>query len=124
MPDERETNDLAELIRDLSGGEFHEGATKEMKELVASMMEVERNTGGKPKGKLTVTLDVVLDGGILDIRGSVSVKKPSKVNGRVMRYGTQDGVLLREDPRQGLLALGRGQVRDAVPDFRDKKDRD
>lgn len=121
MPED--TNDLAGLLRDISGGEFHSGATKEMKELVAAMKEVERNTGGKPKGKLTITFDLTLDGGMIDIRGGVSVKKPSKVNGRTMRYGTEDGVLVKEDPRQHVLALERGAVRDAVPDVRDRKDR-
>src|SRR5205807_359887 len=110
----------AGLIKDIGAGEFHEGATAKLKKLVATMKEVERNTGGKPKGKLTITFGLTLDRGVIDIDASVKVAEPSTVNGRTMRYGTEDGVLVKEDPRQGLLALGRGPVRDATPDVRDR----
>lgn len=106
---ETETNDLAALVKDINGGEFHQGATKAMKTLVASLKDVERNLGGTPKGKLIIAFDLKLEKGIIDIRASVKVTEPSSIAGRTMRYGTEDGVLLKEDPRQHILGLTDGR---------------
>lgn len=121
MADQTEPRNLAELLQDISGGDFHNAATNKLTDLVATMKEVERNQGGKPKGRLTITLSLELDRGMIEIDGSVKVSEPSTVNGRTFMYGNPDGTLVKEDPRQHALALGAGESRDGVPDIRERQ---
>lgn len=116
MP-QKDPNTIAELICDIDGGNFQEGATEKLAQLVRTMKERERNSGGKPKGKIVVALNLTLDRGMIEITGDVKVTEPSTVHGRTFMYGTDQGALVKEDPRQHALAL-EAPVRDGVPDLR------
>lgn len=118
-----ETENLADLLKEMSGGEFHESATKRLEKLVQTLHERVRNGGGKPKGKLTLVLTFKLDRGVIEIEGDVKVTEPATVHGRDFRYGTDDGRLVKEDPRNLTLALeSPRQPRDATPDRRNVRD--
>lgn len=109
--------DLTGVLQDISGGEFHAVATARLAALAATMQSVERNAGGKPKGKLTINLTLKLDRGVFEIDADIKVVEPATITGRTFMYANQDGGLVKEDPRQGSLALA-APVRDGTPDVR------
>ncbi len=113
---------LTGVIEQIDAGNFVAQATNKTAKLVTVMNDRARDGGGKVKGKITITLEFILDRGIFEINGKASVVEPATVHGRTFLYGKDDGSLVREDPRQGMLALAT-PVRDGTPDLRGGRDR-
>lgn len=116
MADERRS--LADVLLALGNGSFHEEATEALSSLVKELARVAEASGGKPKGKLVLTINFQLDRGIMDVDPSVKVTQPATVRARTIMYPAPDGRLSKNDLRQGMLALeqardvGHGKVRD------------
>jgi hypothetical protein len=107
MPDEQEGQErsLAQVLKELGGGSFHREASEALATLVKEMWRVAEAAGGKPKGKLVLTLNLSLDRGIMDLDPSVKVTTPATIRARTIMYPGPDGRLSRNDFRQGALAL-------------------
>lgn len=107
---EKTTEDMTitDLLEQIGGGELVAGATAKLRKLVTTMQESARNSGGKPTGKVTIGIKLKLDRGTFEVDGDVKVSEPSTIHARTILWGTKDGQLLREDPRQGSLALAAG----------------
>lgn len=108
MP-EPEVLDLSDLLQSISGGDFHVNATRKLAKLVETMHAVARNAGGAPKGKLAISISFKLDRGVMEIDADAKVVEPATVRGRTILWATEQGGLVREDPRQGSLALTAGE---------------
>jgi hypothetical protein len=93
-------NSFAEIISQVSHGAINDEATNELKALVAEMMRCARDVGGKPKGKIVVTLSLALEKGIFDVYGSVKAQMPAKVQPRAILYAAKNGLLSENDQRQ------------------------
>lgn len=93
----------ADTIRDATRGEFNDVATKEMTALLDDMQNAERTIGGKQKGKLTVTLEFILEQGKLFTQAIVNTKRPPRVKPTAVMFIGRDGTLSQEDTRQGAL---------------------
>lgn len=118
MPEISDTpanDNFAEFIRSISSGAFHDEATEALKTVVREIVRVAEASGGKPKGKLVLTINMQMDRGVMDVNPDVKITTPSTVRARSIMYPTRDGGLSRTDQRQ--LALP--GVRDAMPDVRD-----
>jgi hypothetical protein len=109
-----EVLDLADLLRSISGGDFHDDATNKLVKLVATMRNVAQNTGGAAKGKLVITVTAKLDRGMFDIDADMKVTEPATVRGRTVLWSNENGELVRQDPRQTTLALS-APVKDGTP---------
>lgn len=118
MPQETQHASLANVLVGLGHGRFHEEATEALQKVVKEMNRVADSGGGKPKGKLVITLDLVLDRGIFELNPSIKITTPATVRARTIMYSTPDGQLSKNDTRQGMLGLeaprdvGFGEVRD------------
>jgi hypothetical protein len=97
---------FAETVASVARGEINDDATKELRALVAEMMRLERTAGGKPKGKITLTISLKLDRGVFETEASTKVTYPPKVQPRAMLYVQADGGLSEHNPHQGSLDLG------------------
>jgi hypothetical protein len=109
---------LANVLVGLGQGRFHDEATEALQRLVKEMNRVAEAGGGKPKGKLVITLDLMLDRGIFELNPGVKVTTPATVRARTIMFSTPDGQLSKNDLRQGTLGLegakdvGFGEVKD------------
>ena len=97
---------FAETLRTINGGDFEAEATEALRELVQRIQHVAEHGGGKPKGKIVVALTIKQDRGIMEIEPDIKVVTPGLVRNRTIMYGTPDGRLVANDPRQTSLALG------------------
>lgn len=117
---------LTEVLEVLGQGRFVEEATAQLRGLVKEMNRVAEIGGGKPKGKLTITLSLGLDRGIFDLEPSIKITTPASVRARTIMYSTADGQLSKNDTRQGFLPLAEAKdvsTRGAVRDVRDIRER-
>ncbi|MCW2395864.1 MULTISPECIES: hypothetical protein [unclassified Sphingobium] len=93
-------NTLAEFIRNLEDGQFDADCYQEVKELAANMTEHAWNNGGKAKGKLTITLDFIQEGGIVEIKSAFKVVAPVDRRPKSVMWMTEDNRFTRTRPGQ------------------------
>lgn len=103
---------MTDIVRTFSAflGEVDEGRlqadlTNEMTDLVAAMSNHAAEFGGKPKGKIVITLDLKLDGGVFEVAGEVKTTKPKTARARSIFWATPENHLSRMNPRQQQLPL-------------------
>jgi hypothetical protein len=96
---------LSDLLLEISQGRFHEEATAALTQLVKEMNRVADVGGGKPKGKLVLTINFMMDRGIMEVDPGVKITTPATPRARVIMYTTPDGRLSKNDTRQGMLDL-------------------
>jgi hypothetical protein len=107
------------FIEGLSRGSLNDEATDQLRELVKEMTRIAETSGGKPKGKLVLTINLMLDRGIMDVDPKLTVTRPTPVRARSVMYALADGRLSKNDVRQNELALSSGGVKDGTPDVKD-----
>lgn len=86
-------------------GSFHEELTEKLTDLVGRMSNEFQDNGGKPKAKITITLDMKLDGGVFEITPDVKIKEPPRARSKAVFWATPDNRLTKVNPRQGNLPL-------------------
>ncbi len=96
---------LAEVLKAIAQGRFHDEATQALGALVKDMMRVADISGGKPKGTFVLTLKMSLDRGILELDPAVKVTAPATIRARTIMYPDKNGRLSRNDISQTQLAL-------------------
>lgn len=127
--DDQQEETLVDTLKGIAQGRFVEEATDQMRTLVKEMNRVASIGGGKPKGKLVITLNLTLDRNVFDLEPSIRVTTPAAVRARTVMFSTADGRLLKQAPPspQQQLALGEGQrdVKDVSTraDVRDIRER-
>lgn len=86
-------------------GQLRHGTTQaELSEMLSECVNRTRETGSA--ATLTLTLKILPDGdGTYRIEDKAVHKLPSMKRGATIMYGTPDGNLLREDPRQAELDI-------------------
>jgi len=92
---------LSSLLGSLQQGELDADASNQLREIVAAL----HGAHGKPKAKMTITLDFELDSGVINISGDYAVKLPRRARGRTIFWATPENNLSRQDPRQAEMAF-------------------
>lgn len=103
---------IVDVLTGLGGGRFVEEATAQLKTLVKEMNRVAESGGGKPKGKIVITLALGLDRGIFDLEPTVQVKPPSTVRARTIMYSGVDGRLSKNAPPSNQHQLPLSEAKD------------
>jgi len=81
------------------------GATQEeLSEKLSEAVNMARETGKPAEVTLKITVKPVGDGQY-ELRDKVSAKLPELQRGMTLMFGTPDGNLMREDPRQKKMDL-------------------
>lgn len=110
---------FAQLLQVAEDGALLSDLSDEVREAMLQLQACEMQ-GGKPKAKITLTLGVRLDRGLVEVEGDFAVKVPKLRRGRTILHLTPSGDLSRVDPRQPQLpfrdanAGQAGQIRTVV----------
>jgi hypothetical protein len=98
MADEELT--LADLLKVLAHGAFHEDATQAHNSLCETMTKVATASGGIAKGSLTISLKYKMDRGVFEVDPSYKVTTPSTPRLRTMLFPDKNGRLHRANQQQ------------------------
>lgn len=114
MPEETKVAEIEKpsflsVFKSLEDGLLDSDLTQEMVDLVHNMRAFALATGAKPKAKITLSLEVKLDGGIFEVVPSYKVVPPKKPRSRSIFYPTKDNGLSTQNQAQHNLALGAGK---------------
>lgn len=112
MPDETKAIEAEQpsflaVLKSLEDGSLESDLTEDLVQLVHDMRAQGLATGGKQKGKITVTLEVRLDGGIFEIVPGYKITPPKKPRSRSIYYPTKDNGLSTQNAAQMSLGLPR-----------------
>lgn len=85
--------------------QVHDGTLEaELSDLLANLVHqiktIGDSSGGKPVGKLSVTLAVKYDRGVFEVDASVKTMEPKVIRPRTMMYAIPGGGLSRNNPQQ------------------------
>lgn len=101
MSDDPNTaRNFGQILATLQDGKMHADLSDASRDLIARMEEAAINAGGKSKGKLTITLDYKVEGGVVEIMGDFAVKAPKLARGRSIFWMTPENNLTRRNPAQ------------------------
>ncbi|RKF23359.1 hypothetical protein D6851_02490 [Altericroceibacterium spongiae] len=111
-------NTLGEFVRSLEDGQFDADCYDAIKDLAATMQEHAWRSGGKSKGKITITLDFVQEGGVTEIKAKFKAAKPEASRAKSIMWATEDHRMTRTRPGQKQLfgirdVSGSAPMRDA-----------
>lgn len=90
----------------VDGGVLNAKLSKELENLIAAMADHQQSFGGNPGGNITISLGFKLDGNMVDVSSSVTVKEPKEKSGRSVYFVTPENKLTQSDPRQSKLPFG------------------
>jgi hypothetical protein len=93
------------LVTSLEDGALHAEITDEMKTLIADLQNHAAENGGKPKGKLVLTIDLKFADGVFDVQSDFKITAPKTTRRRTVLWSTPDNNLSRANPRQQELPL-------------------
>lgn len=110
-------NSFGEFVRFLEDGQLDAELTNALKDLNTEMSHVAIESGGKAKGKLTLTLDFSLEGKVFTIASKHKVDVPEPKRPKSVMWSTLDGRFTPSNPQQGVLfgvrEVGAPGMRDA-----------
>ncbi|WCT73948.1 hypothetical protein PQ455_01565 [Sphingomonas naphthae] len=98
------------FIRMLEDGEFNREMTEEMRTFASDLANAAIISGGKAKGKLTISLDFALDGRVTEIASKYKFDVPTPKRPKSIMWQTEDGRFTPNNPHQGNL-FGAREVR-------------
>lgn len=102
-PMPRKAVTIADTLRLLNDGQFDADASAELRELILKMEAHGFVNKGVSKGKIVITLDVILANGAHVVTPSVSVKAPQMKVAGTLLFAHEDGGLSRNPPGQGAF---------------------
>lgn len=106
MADERGVaRTFAMLVADVEDGQLNGDMTDVVQDLIAKMNDAAMSKSGKAKGKLVVTLNFELDGGIFTITSDHKVTVPKMARMKSVFWCTPENNLSRRNPSQHELEL-------------------
>lgn len=97
--------DFGELMLKMERGEMIADLTLAQSELIRALVQTEANRGGRPKGKLTLTLAYSFDGELLEITPTIAIAKPKAVRNRTVLYVANGDQVSFQNPQQIALPL-------------------
>lgn len=103
--EEKSLQSFAQFLQSLDYGNVHDEITRKVQELVGDLAEHKGQFGGKPKGKMVISLDFALDDNLMEVTPDIKVTVPKAKHGKSMYFVTPENRLTREDPRQRKLPL-------------------
>jgi hypothetical protein len=93
---------VPQLLGLLEDGELNSEMADRFRNLIAAMENAAAETSGKTKvkGKMTITLGFVLQGGAYEISGDLKVDEPKRTPRRTVMYATEGNTLSRRQQNQ------------------------
>jgi|14_taG_2_1085336.scaffolds.fasta_scaffold00306_19 hypothetical protein len=97
------TKSFATFLTTLEDGRFNDAISEELRALSERLYLHSINYGGKPKGKITIDIELLQNDGIFDIKSNYKVKNPDKPRQRSIAWTDENHNLLPSNPKQESL---------------------
>jgi DNA gyrase/topoisomerase IV subunit B len=82
-------------------GRLHSDLSDELQELCQTMNRHCISYGGKKiKGKVSLTIDIVLEGGIFEVQGKHKITSPNAERGKTVMWSDKSNNFTPQNPRQ------------------------
>jgi hypothetical protein len=94
---------FGEFVRFLEDGNLDAELTIALRDLAGDMQNAAIESGGKSKGKLTLTLDFALEGRVFSIAAKHKVDVPAAKRPKSVLWTTEDNRFTPSNPGQGQL---------------------
>ena len=104
-------NSFSDFVRFQEDGQLNAELTEALQSLAHDMMATAIESGGKAKGKMTLSFDFSLDGRVFSIGSKFKVDVPEAKRPKSVMWATEDGRFTPSNPFQGNL-FGVREVRD------------
>lgn len=91
---------FSSFLATLEDGVFHAELTEELRQLNADMNNHVMDYGTAPKGKITITIDILLKGGVFEVVANKVIKKPTPPRQRSMLWSTPGNNFTVSNPKQ------------------------
>lgn len=91
---------FAELLRSVGDGSLEDELSDIVVELVDQIRTIGEGGGGKPLGKIRVTVAIKFDRGVFEVDADVVTMQPKTVRPRTLMYAIPGGGLSRNNPQQ------------------------
>jgi len=94
---------FGQFVSSLEDGRLDASLADALRDLVADLHERAVNSGGKANGKISLSIDLKMEGGIVEAAADFSVKAPKLKRGRSIFWATPENNLTRRNPSQADL---------------------
>lgn len=94
---------FAQFVQMMEDGELHAELSNALHKINADLNQHLIDFGGKPKGKLSININFVLEKGVFEISGDYDVKLPKPPRGKTVAWSTPDHRFTPQNPRQMQL---------------------
>lgn len=98
--------DFAETLASLERGDVVADLTIAQSEVVRALVQAVGARGGRPKGKVTLTMTYSYDGTLLEMLPTIAIAKPKSVRNRAVMFVTDGDQVTLQNPTQRELGLG------------------
>lgn len=95
-----------QLIANLEDGDLNNDLSAAVHEIVGALTSHVIDHGGKPKGKLVLTLDFKLEGSAFEIKPSIKKDLPVPPRATAYLWSTGDSLLTPVNPKQMQMFSG------------------
>ena len=103
-PPPESIRNVSQLIGALEEGQFNADASSKLEDIVRLLNDA-LHLDRKVSAKLTVTVNLTADRGVIEVTGDIKTKPPPDVRRRTMLYVANARFLSKRDPKQGELGL-------------------
>lgn len=100
QPTKQGGEEFMEFLRTVQEGRYVDLLGHQLKEMVLALQHDARNSGGAPKGTLTLKMAFKLQDGVLEVLATSTTALPKPVTTRSIFYALQDGRVVENNPKQ------------------------
>jgi hypothetical protein len=94
------TRTFAQFLAQVEDGRLHGDLSDGIRELIEKLHDAAVNAGGIARGKLSVSFDFLIKGGVVEVTADYAVKAPKLARGRSIFWATPENNLTRRNPAQ------------------------
>lgn len=102
-------NNFSQFLQSLEDGDIHRELSELLPKIAAELTNHMIEFGGKPKGKLSLSVDFKLDGGVFEITAKLDHTLPKPPRGKTVLWTDGKNRFTAANPKQ-MQMFGRGPV--------------
>lgn len=91
---------FAQFLAQLEDGRLHGDLSDGLRDIIEKLHDAAINAGGTAKGRVSVNIDFLLKGGVVEVTADYALKAPKLARGRSIFWATPENNLTRRNPAQ------------------------
>lgn len=100
MANDQILRNFNQFLGSIEDGGFHKELSDQLEKMLQEIHDAALDRGGKAKAKLALTVDLRLEGGIVETVADYKVTLPKAERGRTVFWITPENHLSRSNPKQ------------------------